>query len=128
MGARLTPSIICLPVVIGLFAVFALGLGLIVATANTFYRDCGHLVSVFLQAWYFAITDHSFRWRRSKTAQWRLLWNPALYFIELFHDVLYKGQWPRLGMLAAAAVIATTSLGIGYAIFKSHEDKMVFRL
>ena len=52
----------------------------------------------------------------------------ALYFIELFHDVLYKGQWPRLGMLAAAALIAVTSLGIGYAIFKSHEDKMVFRL
>ena len=37
-----------------LFALFTLGLGLIVATANTFYRDCGHLVAVFLQAWYFA--------------------------------------------------------------------------
>ena len=33
---------------------FSLGLGLIVATANTFFRDCGHLVSVVLQAWYFA--------------------------------------------------------------------------
>ncbi len=127
MGARLTPSIICLPIVIGLFAVFALGLGLIVATANTFYRDCGHLVSVFLQAWYFA-SPIMFPMETFKEAQWRLLWNPALYFIELFHDVLYKGHWPRLGMLAAAAVIATTSLGIGYAIFKSHEDKMVFRL
>ena len=42
-----------LPVAIGLFAIFTLGLSLIVATANTFYRDCGHLVSVFLQAWYF---------------------------------------------------------------------------
>ena len=30
------------------------GAGADVATANTFYRDCGHLVSVFLQAWYFA--------------------------------------------------------------------------
>ena len=34
-------------------AIFTLGLSLIVATANTFYRDCGHLISVFLQAWYF---------------------------------------------------------------------------
>ena len=39
---------------IALFAVFTLGLGLIVAVANTFFRDCGHLVAVFLQAWYFA--------------------------------------------------------------------------
>jgi len=31
-------------------------------------------------------------------------------------------------MLTAASLIAATSLGIGYAIFKSYEDKMVFRL
>ena len=127
MGVRLTPSILSSPIVIAVFAVFALGLGLIVATANTFYRDCGHLVSVFLQAWYFA-TPIIFPIETFGDSQWRLLFNPALYFIELFHDVLYTGQWPRMGMLAAAALIAVTSLGIGYAIFKSHEDKMVFRL
>ena len=54
LGARLHPSMVFLPVVIVLLAMFTLGLGLIVATANTFFRDCGHLVSVFLQAWYFA--------------------------------------------------------------------------
>ena len=95
MGARLTPSILCLPVVIGLLAVFALGLGLIVATANTFYRDCGHLVSVFLQAWYFA-TPIMFPIETFKEAQWRLRGIQRTYFIELFHDVLYKGHWPRL--------------------------------
>ena len=54
LGARLHPSMVLLPVVILLLAMFSLGLGLIVATANTFFRDCGHLVSVVLQAWYFA--------------------------------------------------------------------------
>ena len=54
--------------------------------------------------------------------------NPAYYFIELFHDVLFSGRWPRLGLMATAAAIAAASLGVGYAIFKSHEDKMVFRL
>jgi len=127
MGARLTPSIVFLPVAIGLFAVFTLGLSLIVATANTFFRDCGHLVSVFLQAWYFA-TPILFPIERLEGEQWRLRFNPAFYFIEMFHDILYKGQWPRLGLLAAATLIAAVSLGIGYAIFKSHEDKMVFRL
>ncbi len=127
MGARVTPAILFLPLVIGLFAVFALGLSLIVATANTFFRDCGHLVTVFLQAWYFA-TPILFPIERLKGEQWRLRFNPAFYFIELFHDVLYTGRWPRIGLVAAAAVIAAASLGIGYAIFKSHEDKMVFRL
>ena len=128
MGARLTPSIVFLPLVIALFAVFTLGLSLIVATANTFYRDCGHLVSVFLQAWYFMtpilIPLEAFK----ETVRWRFQLNPAFYFIELFHDVLVAGRLPRVGLVAAAAVIAMATLGIGYAIFKSHEDKMVFRL
>jgi ABC-type polysaccharide/polyol phosphate export permease len=127
MGARLTPSILFLPVVIGLFGVFILGLSLVVATANTFFRDTGHLVTVFLQAWYFA-TPILYPIEKFQGQQWKLRFNPAFYFIELFHEVLYTGHWPRISLIAAAALIAAASLGIGYAIFKFHEDKMVFRL
>jgi ABC-2 type transport system permease protein/lipopolysaccharide transport system permease protein len=130
MGARPTPALLFLPVVIAVFAVFTLGLSLIVATANTFYRDCGHLVSVFLQAWYFLtpilypIDGKTF----PEGSRWLFWLNPALYYIELFHDVLSSGRMPRVGLMAVAVVIAATSLGIGYGIFKSQEDKMVFRL
>jgi ABC-2 type transport system permease protein/lipopolysaccharide transport system permease protein len=127
LGARLTFSMLFLPLAIALLAIFALGLCLIVATANTFYRDCGHLVSVFLQAWYFA-TPILFPIETFKSAQWQLRLNPAFYFIELFHEVLYAGRWPRFGLVMAAATIAAMTLGIGYVTFKSHEDKMVFRL
>jgi ABC-2 type transport system permease protein/lipopolysaccharide transport system permease protein len=127
LGARPGSSILFLPLATALLAVFTLGLGLIVATANTFYRDCGHLISVFLQAWYFA-TPILYPITMFGQSQWRLRLNPAFYFIELFHEVLYAGRCPGLGLVAAAAVIAAASLGIGYAIFKSQEDKMVFRL
>jgi ABC-2 type transport system permease protein/lipopolysaccharide transport system permease protein len=130
LGARPSLSMLFLPVVIGLFAAFTLGLGLLVATANTFYRDCGHLVSVFLQAWYFVTPIIYPMDGEIFPENWRWLFrlNPAFYFIELFHDVLCSGRWPRFGLLAVAAVLAAASLGVGYAIFKSHEDKMVFRL
>jgi ABC-type polysaccharide/polyol phosphate export permease len=128
LGARLSLSMVLLPVAIGLFAVFVLGLCLIVATANTFFRDCGHLVSVFLQAWYF-LTPILFPIDQFKNIpQWRFKLNPAFYFIELFHEILVAGAWPPWGMIVAAAAIAGTSLVTGYAIFKSQEDKMVFRL
>jgi len=128
LGARPSLSMLLLPVAIGLFAVFVLGLSLIVATANTFFRDCGHLVSVFLQAWYF-LTPILFPLDQFKgIPQWRFRLNPAFYFIELFHDILVAGCWPQPGMLAAAFAIAALSLVSGYAIFKSQEDKMVFRL
>jgi ABC-type polysaccharide/polyol phosphate export permease len=127
LGARPGSSILMLPLAIAFLAVFTLGLGLIVATANTFYRDCGHLISVILQAWYFA-TPILYPIETFEQSQWRLRLNPAFYFIELFHQVLYAGRWPGLGLVTAAAMIAVASLGVGYAVFKSQEDKMVFRL
>jgi ABC-2 type transport system permease protein/lipopolysaccharide transport system permease protein len=119
---------LALPLALGLFGIFTLGLSLIVATANTFYRDCGHLISVFLQAWYFATPILYRADEFPDGSQWRFRLNPAYYFIDLFHDILYAGQWPQLSTLLIAYAIALGSLGIGYAVFKSQEDKMVFRL
>ena len=48
LGARPSFALLFLPVAIALLAMFTLGLGLIVATLNTFYRDCGHLIAVVL--------------------------------------------------------------------------------
>lgn len=128
LGARISWPMLLLPAAIFLFTAFTLGLSLLIATANTFYRDCGHLVSVFFQAWYFA-TPILYRAEDfAATSQWRFRLNPAYYFIELFHDIIYYGTWPQPGSWLLAAVIALASLGIGYAAFKSQEDKMVFRL
>jgi ABC-2 type transport system permease protein/lipopolysaccharide transport system permease protein len=128
LGARLAPAVLFLPVAIGLLATFVLGLSLIVATANTFYRDCGHLVSVFLHAWYF-LTPILFPIEQfPANIQWRFRLNPAFYFVELFHDMFVTGCWPRAGLVAAALLISSASLGIGYVVFKSYENKMVFRL
>ncbi len=125
LGARFTPPLLLLPVVIVLLTIFSLGLGLIVATTNTFFRDCGHLVSVFLQAWYFATP---IIYDSKSLPPWRLWVNPAFPFIRLFQVILKDGVWPDPLLFLAAAGTATASLGIGYVVFKSHEDKFVFRL
>ncbi len=128
LGARFHVPLVVLPVAVLLFAMFTTGLGLIVATMNTFYRDCGHFLAVFLQAWYFAtpiiypISDRS-------PAFQRMSWlNPAFPFIRIFQAIISDGQWPDLTTFLVAAGIATVSLGVGYAAFKSYEDKLVFRL
>jgi ABC-type polysaccharide/polyol phosphate export permease len=128
LGARPSWAMLFLPPAFLLFAMFALGLGLAIATANTFYRDCGHLVGVFLQAWYFA-TPILYRAEDfPESALWRFRLNPAYSFIELFHGIIVAGQVPQAGLWLCAFLIAAVSLGVGYAIFKSQEDKMVFRL
>ena len=57
-----------------------LGLGLVVATANTFFRDCGHLVSVFLQAWYFATP---ILYYPHQTSRWMILLKGIMKSISL---------------------------------------------
>lgn len=128
LGAKLSFSLLLLPVAVLLLAIFTLGLGLIVATMNTFYRDCGHLVAVFLQAWYFATPIMYELSRLPERVQWRLWLNPVFPFIRLFQVIIYDGRFPDLTTFLAAAGVALVSLGVGYAAFKCHEDKLVFRL
>lgn len=128
LGARPSWAMLALPVAVLLLTMFSLGLGLILATANTFYRDIGHLVSVVLQAWYF-LTPILYRASSfPENLRARFWLNPAYPFVRLFQTIICDGMWPDLITLSVAAGIATVSLGIGYAAFKSNEDKLVFRL
>ena len=128
LGARFSPPMLLLPLAVALFTAFAMGLGLVVATMNTFYRDCGHLVSVFLQAWYFA-TPIIYDVRDFSAVVQRRFWlNPAYPFVRLFQTIIRDAAWPDLATIMVAAGLATVSLGVGYAAFKCHEDKLVFRL
>src|SRR4051812_15894019 len=106
LGARFTLPMVLLPAVIALFFAFVLGLGMIVATVNTFYRDCGHLVAVVLQAWYFATPIIYYKSRLPADAQWRFWLNPAYPFIQLFQDIIKDGTWPHLHTFMVAAAIA----------------------
>ena len=125
LGAKFTPAMLMLPVVTVLFTIFALGVGLILAVTNTFYRDTGHVITVVLQAWYFA-TPIIYPLTEKMLARCWL--NPAFPFIRMFQQIISEGQWPSLNLFLAAAGIASVSLGIGYATFKTHENKLVFRL
>ncbi len=128
IGAQFTSAMVLLPVVILLFATFAMGLGLMLAVANTFYRDTGHLITVILQAWYFATPIIWGDGGLKPSLEARCWLNPAYPFIRMFQLIIRDGQWPTLSLFLVAAGIATVSLGIGYATFKSHENKLVFRL
>lgn len=128
LGARFSWAMLLLPVATLLFAMFSLGLGLIIATANTFYRDCSHLVTVFLQAWYFMTPILYDIKKLPADIQWRFWLNPAYPFIRMFQTIIVDGRAPDLATAGLALMIAVVALGVGYAAFKSQEDKLIFRL
>ena len=79
---------------LALLAAFSLGLGLVAATLNTFYRDCGHLIAVVLQAWYFATPILFPIGQFDPAQQWRL---------RLNRDVLLHRNVPRHFVFGAMA-------------------------
>lgn len=128
LGAKFSWAMLMLPLAMVLLATFTLGLGLIVATANTFYRDCSHLVAVFLQAWYFATPIIYWIDMVPAEGQWRFWLNPAYPFIRIFQVIIEQHEWPDLGTIVLAVGIGTTTLVVGYTVFKCHEAKLIFRL
>ena len=93
-GARFTWSIISLPLPLALLAMFTLGLSLLISTLNTFFRDCGHFVTVGLQAWYFATPIIYRADLLPEETRWWLIFNPAYPIIRLFQRILADGLWP----------------------------------
>lgn len=81
-----------------------------------------------LQAWYFLTPIIYPVTELSPEHLWKLWLNPAYPFFEIFHSIIAFGKWPDLTTCCIAAGIAVVTLGIGYAVFKSQENKLVFRL
>lgn len=128
LRAPITPPMVLLPIVALLFAGFALGAAMVLGVANTFYRDTGHLVTVILQAWYFATPIIYGDKGSAEPMAIRSWFNPAYPFIRMFQLIIRFGEWPSAHLMGAASLIAVGSLLVGYVVFKSQENKLVFRL
>jgi ABC-type polysaccharide/polyol phosphate export permease len=111
---------------------FTLGISLILATVNVFYRDTQIVMEVVLLAWFFmtpvfyAITQVAPNGARvfgvfleSYDVQrlMRIL-NPMASIIASYRDVIYWGAEPGLDFFVRTAVTAVIFLVIGYLIFR----------
>jgi len=113
-------SLLMAPVLIGLLALLALGLGMWTSAFNVKYRDVGLALPVFIQLWMFVspvvypltlVPEH-----------WRFVYslNPLVGIIEGFRAALFgkSFNWPALGI--SAIVTVALLLYAGY-VFKRRE-------
>jgi lipopolysaccharide transport system permease protein len=117
-----TASWLLLPGVILVQLALTLGLGLIGAGLNVFYRDIRHLVTLGLQLWLYAtpiIYPVSMVPERFRSLYFL---NPMAGAIEAYRAILIHQSYPdsTLGLSAVSAVII---LVIGYWFFKRVEYK-----
>lgn len=106
--------------------IFNLGVSLILATMNTFFRDVGYLYGVFITVWMY-LTPIIYPitilpgWMQSIV---RI--NPLTHFVEYFRNVTIYGTLPTLGENLICLAYSLTFLVIGLLVFQKKQNKFIF--
>lgn len=105
--------------------IFSLGLSLILASMNVFFRDIGHLYTVWTVAWMYltpiiypaSILPNSIRMIMQL--------NPMYYYVTYFRDVVMYGNVPSLATHLICIIYAFLFLAVGLIVFKRKQDKFI---
>ena len=112
--------LIFLPGVLATQMALSLGLGLIGAALNVFYRDVKHIVTLVIQVWLYA---SPIIYPVTSVPEWLRPYyfiNPMAGILESYRDILLRQQPPGsylFGAIACAAIL----LLVGYRFFKRVE-------
>jgi lipopolysaccharide transport system permease protein len=105
-------------------ACFVLGLMLMLAPLNAFYRDVGQMTPFLLQLWMY-LTPIMYPLSLIP-AEYRgfFVLNPMAVLIEAYRDVMLRDVAPDPSILGYSALAALAFLALGYTVFKRVELKL----
>ncbi|MFN8380535.1 MAG: ABC transporter permease [Anaerolineales bacterium] len=130
LGAKISWALLGLPVALLMTALFLLGLVLIVSIVNVYFRDLSHIIQiVFMGLFYLTPIVYTLDFIESSSFLYFIVkLNPFMYFVELFHTIIYKAQSPDWNAWLICIVLTALSLFFGVFIFSSKEKDVVYRL
>ncbi len=111
------------PLLIPFMVAFGLGIGLLLALANAYYKDVGYLTTILNMLLFYvtpiiysvdAVGDTEFMGVPVKVL---MQFNPLTQFVEASRELLYLGEVPGPIRLTALAGISVLSLLVGWVLF-----------
>jgi len=127
-GCSFNLALLFLPISISLTFVFALGIGLFIATLAVFFADITDIYSIsltiltYLTPIFYPIGVVPDRYRIL------IQLNPMYYFVELFREPIHGGVLPEGELILRAAVIALGAFLIGWWFFTKKSDEFAYRV
>lgn len=119
------PTIFLIPIPVFYAFIFSTGLGLILASINTFFRDTGHLYSVWTTAWmYLTPLFYPIDIIPASTRNF-IYYNPLYYFVTYLRQLVIDGTIPGLEMNLICIGFSLFFLMAGLIIFKKNQDKFI---
>lgn len=124
-GMPLKPTILLLPIPFAYTFLFSTGLGLILASLNTFFRDTGHLYSVWTTAWMYLTPLFYPMSAVSEEIQSIIHCNPLYYYVTYVRSLVMNGTVPDLNTNLICLAFAITFFIIGLITFKKNQDRFI---
>ncbi len=110
-------GLLCLPLVMVIEYIFALGITMIMSAIDVYFRDLEHILGIIAMAWMFMtpiMYDLSMVPERLRPL---FGLNPMMPIVTAYRDILYSGGVPKLETLGIAAGMGILFLLIGFAVF-----------
>jgi len=122
-GVGLHQTMLYLPIVLIVHVSFTVGVALLLAMGNLFFRDVKYIFEVLLTMWMFATSVVYPIEAIGGSAGWLLKLNPMIPIIDGYRAALLFGQSPMSASFATASVISLLVLLIGWITFHRSEFK-----
>ena len=114
---------VLVPFFMVLQAVFTLGLGFLLATANVYFRDAAHWLNAVLPAWMFISPIFYPPAAYPRKFGLLLQLNPMSHIVGVYQELILNLRLPDTRQVLMAVVCAGFSLVIGYSVFAHHRKR-----
>ena len=114
-------AVLLLPMVVAVHVAFTLGVTLLIAMANLFYRDVKYLLEIVVSLWMFASSIVYPVELAGGRLGALLSLNPITPIVDAYRAVLLYGRPPEAAPFAGATVAAVVVLLIGWVVFHRAE-------
>ena len=129
VGLPVRLSVVFLPVSILFLAAFSLGVSLLFSAWAIYFPDVAEMYQIVLIAWLYLtpiiypeqVIPEAYRY-------WFFHLNPMYYLVENFRLPVYEGVFPPLDVLLGGALIAFSTLAVGWIVFSSRADEFTYRV
>ena len=120
VGPGLSWTLVVLPFLLLCQMAFTVGLAMVLATANTYYRDTTHWVNAVLLLWMFITPVFYPAANYPQRFAFLLQFNPLAHIVGAYREIILNHVLPHPHTLIIIVVMSTLSLFFGYSVFHHH--------
>jgi lipopolysaccharide transport system permease protein len=124
-GRTVTTAVAAFPLLLLIQSILLIGLSLMVATMNVFYRDVQHLTGVALSLLFYLVPVFYRPQQAGGKFSGLLMLNPIAVLIQSYRDVFFYQRAPEWGPLLFAFAASFAIGGVGYLVYCRLQPRVI---